>query len=91
MPYTVLDKEKFKHAKSKLKQRKKPLKHTVVHILVTSDVDITKIPENVDISTTLVEKTNLWEIILPKKGGFGDYGKKDIEKLAKRLDAVAYM
>ena len=87
----VLDKKKFRYAKTKLKQRKNPLKHTAGHILVTSDVDITKIPANVDISTTLIEKTNLWEIQLPKKGGFGDYGDKEVKELAIELDAIAYI
>lgn len=89
--YKVLDKKKFRYAKTKLKQRKNPLKHTAGHILVTSDVDITKIPANVDISTTLIEKTNLWEIQLPKKGGFGDYGDKEVKELAIKLDAIAYI
>ncbi len=89
--YKVLDKKKFRYAKTKLKQRKNPLKHTAGHILVTSDVDITKIPANVDISTTLIEKTNLWEIQLPKKGGFGDYGDKEVKELAIELDAIAYI
>jgi len=91
MPYIPLDKKKFRYAKTKLKSRKSPLKHTAGHILVTSDVDISKIPANVDISTTLVERVNLWEIQLPKKGGFGDYGKKDVKNLAKTLDAVAFL
>tara|TARA_R100000734_G_C3261186_1_gene59836 strand:+ start:323 stop:595 length:273 start_codon:yes stop_codon:yes gene_type:complete len=88
--YKVLDKEKFRYA-GRLKIRKGALKHSSGHILISSSTDLSKIPPNVQLITTLVDKVNYWEIILPKNGEFGNYGAKDVEELAKKMDAVAYI
>ena len=88
MPYTVLDKEKFKYAGQRIKNRKKPLQGRDATIIVDNDCNLKFVPANAIITTPLAQKTNFWEIHFGKNG---EYGKKDIEKLAKRLDAVAYM
>lgn len=90
MPYKILNKEKFRYAK-KLRHRREKLKHTVGHILIPSNTSLQKIPANVQLSTNLVERANYWEILIPKNGEFGEYGEKDVKKLAKTLDAIAYL
>jgi len=81
MPYTVLDPVRMKNITGRAKTRKSPLKHTAGVLLITSSTDIYKIPEN-----CLLQKSNeVWELHIPK-----DYNKS-LKKLAKTLDAVAYM
>jgi hypothetical protein len=36
-------------------------------------------------------RVNFWEIHLKNNGKYGGYGEEQVKKLAKRLDAVAYM
>lgn len=86
--YTILNKDKFKYAGIRIKNRKQPLQGRDGTIIVDPTVDLSLIPTNAIITTSLTPRVSFWEIHFGKDG---EYGKKDIEKLAKRLDAVAFM
>jgi hypothetical protein len=90
MPYKVLDIEKFKYA-DKLRNRKTPKANHTAIILVDSSCNIQFIPADATLTTPMTPRVNFWEIHLKKDGQYGQYGEKNIEKLAKRLDAVAFM
>ncbi len=86
--YTVLNPDKFKYAGARIKNRKQPLNGRDGTIIVDPAVNMQLIPTNAIITTTLTPRVSFWEIHFGKNG---EYGEKDIEKLAKRLDAVAFM
>ena len=54
-------------------------------ILVKSSVDLKLIPENSLLTSPLKNECNVWELHLPK-----DFNKS-VKKVAKTLDAVAYL
>ncbi len=85
--YTVLDPDRFKYA-DKLRQRQRLKSGSSAIILVDCNTDLSLIPTNTQLTTPMVPKVNFWEIHFGKNG---NYGEEDIKKLAKRLDAVAYM
>ena len=85
--YTVLDPAKFKYA-NKLRQRQRLKSGSNAIILVDCNADLSLIPAGVTITTPLVPRINFWEIHFGKNG---EYGEENIKKLAKRLDAVAFM
>ena len=88
--YTVLNPDKFKYA-NKLKQRQRLKSGSNAIILVDCNADLSLIPAGVTITTPLVPRINFWEIHLKNNGKYGGYGEENIKKLAKRLDAVAFM
>jgi|TARA_Y100000289_G_scaffold13059_1_gene12194 hypothetical protein len=85
--YKVLDPAKFKYAGQRIKNRKKPLQGRDATIIVDPKVNMQLIPVNSIITTPLAQRTNYWEIHFGKNG---EYGIKDVEKLAIELDAIAY-
>ena len=85
--YTVLNPDKFKYA-NKLKQRQRLKSGSNAIILVDCNADLSLIPAGVTITTPLVPRINFWEIHFGKNA---EYGEENIKKLAKRLDAVAFM
>ena len=88
--YVVLDPEKFRYAdKLRLRQRTKSGCNAI--ILVDCNTNLSLIPVDTQLTTPLVPRVNFWEIHLKNDGKYGQYGEKDVEKLAKTLDAVAYM
>ena len=88
--YKVLDPAKFKYA-DKLRQRQRTKSGCSAIILVDSKTNLSLIPVDVELTTPMKPRVNFWEIHLKKDGKYGQYGEKDIKKLAKRLDAVAFM
>ena len=88
--YVVLDPEKFRYA-DKLRQRQRTKSGCNAIILVDCNTNLSLIPVDTQLTTPLVPRVNFWEIHLKNNGKYGQYGKKDVEKLAKTLDAVAYM
>ena len=88
--YTVLDPDRFKYA-DKLRQRQRLKSGSSAIILVDCNTNLSLIPVDTQLTTPLVPRVNFWEIHLKKNGKYGEYGEEDIKKLAKRLDAVAYM
>ena len=83
--YTVLNPELFKKLNYRMQSRNRPSTNRSHCILVKSSVDLSLIPENSLLSTPMKNDCNVWELHLPK-----DF-KKDVKKLSKRLDAVAYL
>ncbi len=88
--YRILNKEKFQYA-DKLRHRQRTKSGCSAIILVDSKTNLSLIPVDVQLTTPMIPRVNFWEIHLPNKGKYGQYGEKDIKKLAKTLDAVAYM
>ena len=88
--YVVLDPAKFRYA-DKLRQRQRTKSGCNAIILVDCNTKLSLIPVDTHLTTPLVPRVNFWEIHFKKNGKYGEYGEKDIEKLAKTLDAVAYM
>ena len=88
--YKVLDPAKFKYAE-KLRNRTRPKANHVGIILVDSSCNLKYIPEDATLTTPLTPRVNFWEIHLKNNGKYGQYGEENIKKLAKTLDAVAYM
>ena len=88
--YVVLDPAKFQYA-DKLRQRQRTKSGCNAIILVDSKCNLSLIPEDIELTTPMKPRVNFWEIHLKNNGKYGQYGEKDVEKLAKRLDAVAYM
>lgn len=82
--YTVLDVERYKKLKWR-KQRDKRLKGSGGHILVDNSCNMRYIPEGSIIKASISPRQNLWEINLPE-----DFNKS-VKKVAKTLDAIAYM
>mgnify|MGYP001158407305 FL=1 len=88
--YVVLDPAKFRYAE-KLRNRNRTKSGCSAIILVDCNTNLSLIPVDTHLTTPLVPRVNFWEIHFKKNGKYGEYGEKDIEKLAKTLDAVAYM
>jgi len=88
--YTVLNPDKFKYAGQRIKNRKQPLNGRDGTIIVDSTANLKLIPTNAILTTPLGSKSRVsfWEIHFGKNG---EYTKEKVEKLAKRLDAVAFM
>ena len=86
--YTILNPDKFKYAGMRIRNRRRPLNGRDGTIMVDSTVNLKLIPTDAIITTPLALRVSFWEIHFGKDG---EYGKKDVEKLAKRLDAVAFM
>ena len=88
--YKVLDPAKFKYA-DKLRQRQRTKSGCSAIILVDSKTNLSLIPVDVELTTPMKPRVNFWEIHLKNNGKYGGYGEEQVKKLAKRLDAVAYM
>ena len=88
--YKVLDPAKFKYA-DKLRQRQRTKSGCNAIILVDSKTNLSLIPVDVELTTPMKPRVNFWEIHLKNNGKYGGYGEEQVKKLAKRLDAVAYM
>jgi len=85
MSYIVLDTEKFTTLPHRIKTKKHPKLETGGRLLITKDTSLELIPENSHLTHAVWFRQNVWELNLPK-----DYNKS-VKKLAKRLDAIAYM
>ncbi len=85
--YTVLNPDKFQYA-NKLRTRQRLKSGSNAIILVDCDADLSLIPPNVTLTTPLVPRINFWEIHFNKNS---DFSEENVKKLAKRLDAVAFM
>ena len=88
--YKVLDPAKFKYA-DKLRQRQRTKSGCSAIKLVDSKTNLSLIPVDVELTTPMKPRVNFWEIHLKNNGKYGGYGEEQVKKLAKRLDAVAYM
>lgn len=88
--YVVLDPAKFRYA-DKLRQRQRTKSGCNAIILVDCNTNLSLIPVDTQLTTPLTPRVNFWEIHLKKNGKYGQYGEEQVKKLAKRLDAVAYM
>ena len=88
--YKVLDPAKFKYAHN-LRQRQRTKSGCSAIILVDSKTNLSLIPVDVELTTPMKPRVNFWEIHLKNNGKYGGYGEEQVKKLAKRLDAVAYM
>ena len=88
--YVVLDPAKFRYA-DKLRQRQRTKSGCNAIILVDCNTNLSLIPVDTQLTTPLTPRVNFWEIHLKKNGKYGEYGEEQVKKLAKRLDAVAYM
>ena len=82
--YTILDVERYRKLKWR-KQRDKRLKGSGGLILVDHTCNIRYIPEGSILRTSASPRQNMWEINLPE-----DFNKS-VKKVAKTLDAIAYM
>jgi hypothetical protein len=82
--YTILDEARYKKLKWR-KQRDKRLKGSGGLILVDHTCNMRYIPEGSILRTTASPRQNMWEINLPE-----DFNKS-VKKVAKTLDAIAYM
>tara|TARA_R110002012_G_scaffold293118_2_gene488694 strand:+ start:247 stop:522 length:276 start_codon:yes stop_codon:yes gene_type:complete len=89
--HKVLNPERFKEIKSRIRQRQKKLTGYAGTVLVESGTPLDNIPVGVKITTSLHPKTNAWEIHLPQDGKNGLFGKKDVKELAIKLKAIAYI
>tara|TARA_R100001086_G_C11838621_1_gene258501 strand:+ start:147 stop:416 length:270 start_codon:yes stop_codon:yes gene_type:complete len=86
--YTILNPDKFKYAGQRIKNRKQPLNGRDATIIVDTTVNMKLIPTDAILTTPLSNRVSFWEIHFGKNG---EYSKEKIKKLAKRLDAVAFM
>jgi len=82
--YTILDEERYKKLKWR-KTRAYRLKGSGGLILVDHTCNLKYIPEGSLIKTTTSPRQNMWEINLPE-----DFNKS-VKKVAKTLDAIAYL
>mgnify|MGYP001200747400 CR=1 FL=1 len=88
--YVILDPVKFQYA-DKLRQRQRTKSGCNAIILVDTTCNLSLIPEDIELTTPMKPRVNFWEIHLKNNGKYGQYGEEQVKKLAKRLDAVAYM
>ena len=85
MPYTVLDAERYQLLTLRRRQRAKRLENSGGSILVDHTCNISYIPDGSIIKASMSPTSNIWEINLPR-----DFDKS-VKKVAKRLDAIAYL
>ena len=86
MSYTILKQYAFDTLPYRLKViRKKPPRDAKGVILVQSTVDLQLIPEDSILYRPIWSNEPIWEIHLPKTFD------KSVKKVAKTLDAVAFM